>query len=281
MHCLWLVNIVQTLHFDLSAVLFTSKELCTQMPTLSFDFQDVYRILLGRDKPACPLPLGRGGGFSSDDGLLLLMALLSDLLYLRQSFERVSHPMTCSDRAEIRYNPFIPFTPHMERDHMEARLSLALETWDGWFSAETSSEVQALYRYSRMYLSFDRLLTLPSLSGYGGRDPAVTLPDGLSITDEAVREAWRVLDSATARTEPTWATRLCPIWLPIVVFHAGLVVWAQHVLYTDTSPRYAGNESVRVLQAFKVELDIMPWPCCTEMAATLRRLIEAQVHRKT
>lgn len=280
MHCLWLINIIQTIHFDLSVVLFTSKELCTPMPTSLFDFQDVYRVLLSGDKSAYPLPPGRGGGLNSEDGLLLLMALMSDLLYLRQSFERVSHPMKSFDRGEIRYNPFIPFTPYMEQDHMEARISLALETWHGWFEADTSSEVLALYHYSRIYLSFDRLLTLPSLSGYGGQDSTANLPDGISITDEVVREAWRVLDSATARTEPTWATRLCPIWLPIVVFHAGLVVWAHHVLHTDASHRHAENESVRVLQAFKVELDVMPWPCCTEMAATLGRLIEARVHRK-
>lgn len=280
MHCIWLVNIIQTIHFDLSALLFTSKELRTPMPTSLFDFQDVYRVLLSGDKPAHPLTPGHEGGFKSEDCLLLLMALMSDLLYLRQSFERVSHPMSSFDRGEIRYNPFIPFTPHMERDHMEARLSLALDTWHRWFKADASSEVLALYHYSRMYLSFDRVLTLPSLSGYGGQDSAANLPDEISITDEAVREAWRVLDSATARIEPTWATRLCPIWLPIVVFHAALVVWAHHVLHTDASHRHAENESVRVLQAFKVELDVMPWPCCTEMAATLGRLIEARLRRK-
>ena len=47
---------------------------------------------------------------------------------------------------------------------MEARLSVALDKWHTWFKANTSSEVLALHHYSRILLSFDHLLTLPSLS---------------------------------------------------------------------------------------------------------------------
>ncbi|KAK3626758.1 hypothetical protein LTR22_023053 [Elasticomyces elasticus] len=247
MHCLWLINIIQAIHFDLSAMLFTSQELCTPMPTSSFNFQDVYRVLLSGNQPVCPVPLGPSGSLKSEDGLLLLMALLSDLLYLRQSFEQVSSPTT-----KIGYNPFVPFTPHMEQESMESRLSLALETWYTWFKADVSSEVLALYYYSRMCLYYDRLLALQSFAGYGGHGSSASLPKGMSITDEAFREAWRVLDNAAARTQPAWADRLCPIWLPSVVFHAGLVVWAHHVLHNDVSHRHAERGSVRVLQAFKV-----------------------------
>ncbi|KAK3615961.1 hypothetical protein LTR56_026279 [Elasticomyces elasticus] len=235
------------IHFDLSAMLFTSQELCTPMPTSSFNFQDVYRVLLSGNQPVCPVPLGPSGSLKSEDGLLLLMALLSDLLYLRQSFEQVSSPTT-----KIGYNPFVPFTPHMEQESMESRLSLALETWYTWFKADVSSEVLALYYYSRMCLYYDRLLALQSFAGYGGHGSSASLPKGMSITDEAFREAWRVLDNAAARTQPAWADRLCPIWLPSVVFHAGLVVWAHHVLHNDVSHRHAERGSVRVLQAFKV-----------------------------
>lgn len=276
MWCLWLIDIVQALHFDLSISLFTSREMSTSMPSATIDFQVVYRLLLDdRILYNDHIPQQQ---FSNEDSLLLVMALLSDLLYLRCSLREVAPTPskmafpTSSPLAQESSNPFRPFSHQMELDHMETTISLALDKWQRWFRGRTSSEVLALYHYIRMYLLFDQLLQLPKAAGYRGMAP-VSLDTSFSVSDQAVREAWKVLDCAAAVSQSLAPDRLYPFWLSVVVFHAGLVVWARQSHANATGPpEYA---STRVLLAFKVELDAMPWPCCTEMAATLGRLVSS------
>lgn len=263
--CLWLVDIVQSLHFDLSINLFSSRELWTSMPGSSADFQDVYRSMLD---DRTPREYSIETEFSQEDNLLLLMAVMADLLHVRHSLGQVVQPA-----ATRGQNPFAPFSARMELDHIEAQLSLALDKWHRWFHAQASPENLALYHYVRMYLSFHQLLSLPFIAGYTGRQPPMALSSIESISDEAVRQAWRVLDSAATWSQQSLTDHLCPIWLPIAVFHAGLVVWAKYSLCG--AQLGAGYGSARVLLAFKIELDGMPWPCCVEMAATLTRLIAA------
>lgn len=276
MWCLWLIDIVQALHFDLSIPLFTSRELSTSMPSSTIDFRVVYRLLLDdRILYKDHIPQQE---FSQEDSLLLIMALLSDLLYLRCSLRKVattpsktSFPAP-SPLTQEASNPFTPFTPQVELDHMETTISLALEKWQRWFQGRTSSEFLALYHYIRMYLSFDQLLQLPKAAGYRRMAP-VSLDNNFSVSDQAVREAWKVLDCAAAVSQSLAADRLYPFWLPVIVFHAGLVIWARQSRANATGPpEYV---STRVLLAFKVELDAMPWPCCTEMSATLARLVSS------
>lgn len=239
------------------------------MPSSSADFQDVYRIMLD---DRTPQKYTMETGFSQEDNLLLLMAVMADLLHVRHSLGQVVQSAETKG-AKVCQNPFAPFSPRMELDRMEAQLSLALDKWHRWFHADASPENLALYHYARMYLSFHQLLSLPFIAGYTGRQQPMALSSIVSIPDEAVRQAWRVLDSAAARSQQSQTDHLCPIWLPIAVFHAGLVVWAQHSLCG--AQLGAGYGSARVLLAFKIELDGMPWPCCVEMAATLARLIVA------
>ena len=234
------------------------------MPGSAAQFQDVYRTLLDdrtlHDQVA-------PSDFSKEDALLLLVALLSDLLYLRRSLGQVVHLAASIGKQPTQYNPFGAFSPHMELNHMSTILSRAMDKWHRWFHASTSPEIMAFYYYIRMHLSFNQILTLPQAAGYRGGDPAPGSGNRPSIPDKTVGEAWRVLDNAAGWSQRASADSLCPAWLPIAVFHAALVVWAH----------YARVEygSARMLLAFKMELDGMTWPCCVEMAATLGRLIAA------
>jgi hypothetical protein len=162
---IWLIGIVQALHFDLSTNLFTSRELWTSMPSSSSEFQEVYSVLLDDRTPQDRVP---ARSFSQEDALLLLMALLSDLLFLRRSLGQVVRSTENITKRSIRSNPFSPFSPHMELDHIEALLSLALDKWHGRFRAHASPEILALYHYTKMYLCFDGLLSLPPMAGYRG-----------------------------------------------------------------------------------------------------------------
>lgn len=266
--CLWLIDIVQSLHFDLSINLFSSRELWTSMPSSSREFQDVYRCIL--DDRATPVDQVAVEA-TQEDMLLLLMALLADLLYARQSLGQVVQFAASDVGSTNQYNPHVPFSPHMELCHIEDQLSLALDRWYTWFYDSASPEVRTLYHYVKMYLSFDQLLSLPQAVGYPGSQPPLPPNKKFSVSDDAIREAWHVLDGEAAWSQQSPTDRLCPIWLPIVTFHAGLVIWAHFC----SANAQAGYGSPRVILAFKIELDAMPWPCCLEMAATLARLISA------
>jgi hypothetical protein len=267
--CLWLVDIVQSFHFDLSINLFSSRELWTVMPN-SRELQDVYRHLLDDRVPRERHILAAA---SQEDMLLLLMALAADLLYARRSLGQVNRPVAPETRKGPCDNSLRPFSPQMELRRIEDQLSLAVDKWYRSFKANVSPEILVLYHYVKIYLCFDQLLSLPQTAGYPGSTPSLPMSRNLSISEIAVREAWHVLDSAAAWSQKSHADQLCPIWLPITVFHAGLVVWVHFTTCNAKTP--AAYSSPRVLLAFKVELDGMRWPCCVEMSATFARLITA------
>jgi len=54
---------------------------------------------------------------------------------------------------------------------------------------------------------------------------------------------------------------VAPVWVPIAVFHASLVVWSMINLDRETR----GRSSIKVMAVFKMELEGMKWPCgsCT------------------
>ena len=116
---------------------------------------------------------------------------------------------------------------------------------------------------------------LPRLAGYRpfrstsiaetALDPQL---EQMAIPEDTIGHAWHVLDHATAKTTSTGQE--CPIWLPLVLFYASLVVWAKVRLSDVGKGKYG---SLKLLFPFKLELSKMPWPCCTEMGSTLDLLM--------
>lgn len=239
------------------------------MPTSMHEFQDIYDGLLHEpvdDNSHLIIPTEVA---SQDDAVLLLMAIISDAIYLRRSLER----LLATGGESHQRNPFVPLTPHTELQRMQNLLLTGLDRWYSKFHSLTTPEVMSFYQYCRLYICCPDLPALSRLSGYLGsstdwRRPSHLGPElGVKISDQAVQQAWQVLDSAASRTK--MPARACPVWLPIVVFHAGLVIWA-NLASPSNNDRYG---SKRALLAFEVELQEMPWPCCKEMAATLARLM--------
>ncbi|KAL1889730.1 hypothetical protein Sste5346_008716 [Sporothrix stenoceras] len=132
---------------------------------------------------------------------------------------------------------------------------------------------------------------LPALAGYTPQDPAADVPSpaaslvdwhavGLRFTNVTVSSAWQVLETVDgshrhghAAEEPGLIT---PIWYPILVFQAALVLWGQTMEAKD-SARVAGGVVLakkKVLGAFQLELEQMTpaWGCTKRMIDTIKAL---------
>lgn len=221
---------------------------------------------------------------SQDDAILILMAFLSDSLYIRRSIGQQVHVTDLTRNKKTgrnfhSHNPFVPLAPHTETDRMQNIISSALDRWYATFNTNTvpsSSSppgMMAFYYYCRLYISCPQILFLPRMVGYKSLhtpgNPSLD-PSAFTISDQSVQHAWRILNDAAARSK---SDILCPLWLPIFVFHASLVVWAKQQQQLGGTQHQNGYGSSRILLAFKVELEGMPWPCCREMSETLEQLM--------
>ncbi|KAL6241048.1 hypothetical protein RBB50_011951 [Rhinocladiella similis] len=273
--CLWLNDILYGLNHDLAVTGFSSRELWTKMPCSNYEFQEQYQNLMRDSQSSWHLPSDMS---ASNDGFLLLMAIMSDLVYIQRAlgpFASSSHRSPSAGQI-IPTKHFIPLSPQSEINKMHDTLSRALDKWIRHFQSHVSSDIMAFYFYIRLHLCCQRILDLPRMAGYGltvDAPRATTHPP--DVSDQAAGLAWQVLDSAVARNATSASEALCPIWLPIVVFHASLVVWAHQKSHDALDGRTYSSR--RVLTAFKVELEAMPWPCCPTMVATLERLMASGV----
>jgi hypothetical protein len=238
------------------------------MPCSSYEFQDLYRTLNeGNTDPLFPADLT-----SPEDAFLLLMAILSDALCLRQSLGRLVADTDSTTRRNQRHNPFVPLSPHTELDRIQSALSSALDRWHLTFHTLMPPEVMAFYHYCKLYLSCFQLLELPRIVRYRMMSHSPIGDSAVSVPQQSIHHAWLVLDNAAARSKSSSSDTLCPAWLPIVVFHASLVIWAKQRFGTIGERK--AYSSTKVLLPFKIEIEGMPWPCCKEMAATLDRLMD-------
>ena len=240
------------------------------MPSSPYEFQDIYRTFLeSKDNFSLPSDL-----VSPNDAFVLLMAILSDCLCLQQSLGQMisyGHGMA---RSNMR-NPFSPLSPTTELARMRNALSTALGRWYFVFGAGMKPEISALFHYCKLYLSCFQLLDLPRLVGYKLVSPRSSVVAGPPINNESVSQAWLILDHAAARRRAPSSTQyLCPAWLPVVVFHASLVLWVRQKY--GQGDEHHGYGSSKILIPFRMELEQMTWPCCKEMVATLDKLMDDQ-----
>ncbi|KAB5576325.1 hypothetical protein GE09DRAFT_1185078 [Coniochaeta sp. 2T2.1] len=270
---LWLWDMLHALHSD-HTLNVSSTEVQGDLPSTTTPFHHVYRDLLqdhvnGRQ----PLLFTLDGESSRDQALLLLLAILTDSITARRSLDSPSNAVNPAHPVAYKLNPFILYSDQAELARIQAQLSLALDRWDVKFGALVSPDIKALALYCRLYLSCPVLSTLhravldnhaisPNLSG-----PSFNI----SVSDESVNYAWAILDTAAGGLPQS---SLCPAWMPICVFHAALVVWA-NIRSDKGGGAGARHGSIRALLAFKVELEGMQWPCCGNMAAALQDLMSA------
>ena len=216
----------------------------------SYNFQDI-RCALLRNEKLPPDIQGR------EDALLLLMALLTDAIYFQRSLGRWSSLLD-------PINPYMPLSPHTEHKRMLSTLTTALDRWSESLPS-VDPDLVVLHRYVGLYLAFPAVTGLAGSIGYP--DTITTTKLDVKVPDMATKFAWQILDAAAAGS-PNRASNLCSPWLPVVVFHGALLIWAD---VASSTSMYAPSK--RILLPFILELQRMGWPCCAKLASTIERLM--------
>jgi hypothetical protein len=233
------------------------------MPGSDLGFQDVYTPLLNNEHHAVP------GLHSPEDALLLLVAILSDAIYVRGSLEHLTSARPSVRQPKDRANPFIPFSADSERVRMERLLVRALGRWKDAYYEKSPADVQTFYHYCMLFMSYSEMFSLLSVVKRLEQDADSRMNSTAVPSEKSVRTAWLVLDAACRRNLESPGT-LCPIWLPIMVYHGALIVWAHHYLGEPSAG--TTRSAARMLLPFEQELGGMHWPCCYSFRAMVSRL---------
>lgn len=273
-----------------------------------------------------PLP----SGLSSDDYLLLLVALLSDIISLVHSVGPLLEPEASPrdqalpgrtqhasanhgisndhDRHPPYSNPLLPFCATSEFKLMRRRFRRGLKVWCasvGLFEdrkpAVDSTVIPLMYFCHMMLECGPEVGVLPALAGYKpeSHQPSNAQPDGqasrtsievtLHFSDAALSDAWQVLETIEAQDhygdDPSRGTGIAPapsrppitpIWYPLVVFYAALVVWARMKEDRENKRGTGGVLLARkkLLGTFQTELEQMKprWGCTKRMIDCIKAL---------
>lgn len=216
---------------------------------------------------------------SSDNVLLLLAAILAEIntaTTLFHPFQELA-AVNSNGRTPTKYqNPHLPFSLPNEASQAKQKLNRALDSWHQAYSMIIEPEILVLFYFCKLQLVLPNLQSLPILAGYPPRvarnnTPTSVLYQRIELDlkktgADALKYAWLIIETCNSGNE------VAPVWIPIAVFHASLVVWSMIIL--DGESRSRG--SLKVLAVFKMELEGMKWPCCRVMADVLGSLMKGE-----
>ena len=269
----FLLDTLRALHHNVSPQ-FCRSELFITMPASNHDFYDIYSRLINEGQ-GLPTNLTQ-----AEDAALLLAALLSDLIMVHRASTNfdlapVDLPdlQTPTSRNPLpNFNPYVPFSAATESKRMWAQLERGLELWHERFKQCVSEDVLALFHFCRLFSSYPQVLSLPFRAGYRpavDTNTSATAPvPGAAVGDATMRHVWLVVDHINVERLSDRA--VCPVWLPVITYLTALVMWAN--LRTSSTSRLS-HGTLKVLGLFKMELQHVPWPCCTEMIKNLDDLM--------
>ena len=171
--------------------------------------------------------------------------------------------------------PSVPFSPSSELTRMRIAIDKYLEIWRETYLGHVESDLGALYYFCKLYRSLPQLQDLVDFSGYAPRVRAQSAWDQprkidgviaeLTKNKASVQYAWKVLDNVSGMSRPSpWS-----IWVPMVLFYSGLVVWASIAIEAGAQ---SSTTSFRVLELFQTQLTSLHLPCCREMCSVIDRL---------
>ena len=156
----------------------------------------------------------------------------------------------------------------------------------------SASTILPLLHFSRLLLEVGPVFcVVPSLAGYVSEEhetlpssiPRPCTPHSIDIrfSEDAVQIAMEILEAVeadnTSRASPgrSEQRRLCPMWYPLAIFYAALVVWGR--MREDEAKNRLSHTllpSRRVLRMFQAELEQFKdgWGCASKMAIVLNTL---------
>lgn len=224
------------------------------------------------------------GRDQNEDALLDLLSLLSDF-YTATLFSIPLASLSTAQDGQIhsQLGPAwngIPFSPVYEVHKMMQRLSKELQSWKAAKFGLISNPLKLLYHFCHLVSLVPQLPHLMALSGYSRSSPDLAASDtekqkrvslGLSMYLNAAPISWQLLE-----TSELLRTDELPIWSPLSVFSAGLVIWARMKF---TEPKDQEIISTRSLDPFQIELARMNFPCAENMSMTLIHLRQTLVSR--
>ncbi|EMC98767.1 hypothetical protein BAUCODRAFT_120068 [Baudoinia panamericana UAMH 10762] len=244
-----LVDIVHSLSNN-TAPNYSVRELELRMPSSNHSFSTVYSSLLhGHVLP--------GDLSTTEDGLLLIIALLSDVYYVQKCHPRLLDQFGTSSVI----NPYRPLCSNSELAHMTALFDGALSRWKQRFFAGASHDVLALYYFTLLQLRWPDVPELPTLL-----NRHTAKPTSEAIPSECLSIAWAIhanVESASAND-----TQRLSIWLPCILYLSALVVWRSHS-QDRKDMSFGGLSSLRM---YEFTLSQLPWPCCPDMVRVLETL---------
>lgn len=268
---LWLWDVLNALHSG-DSLNFAPHEVLLNMPSTTIPFREAYCYFIQEHIDDVNITLHNINSNSREQAILLLLAILSELIVIQRSLGAAVNVVSPAQK----HNPFVPFSRKSELARMQNRLSVALDRWQRFYEDTMSPDIVALFYYCRLCLDCPEMPSLPYLAQYELAFPvkdSIVGPNEIVISQKSLRHAWTLLD--TAAICPKVENELCAAWLPIIVFQASLVVWADISLAKQG--QRGTQASTRALLAFQIELETMPWPCSAVMAATLHRIISGKI----
>lgn len=255
---------------------FSSNEILSAISPSRKPFQEAYAELLESiDDAHLRTSKSATTNTSRELAVLLLLATLSDTITLYRSLESSAENISIPDTRSHQHNPFVPFTAYAELEQMRIQLNLALDRWHSIYLPHLTPEILALYQYCRLFLSHPSLLHMKRIASDRIANPKqpfsmATLQDMLP-SDFSISTAWSILEYAAKI--PRKSRNCSVIWMPVVVFHAALIVWARIYVSQSSGDNEGASGSALTLAVFKGELETMKWPCCADMASFIDRLI--------
>ena len=178
------------------------------------------------------------------------------------------------------YHSYLLMTPEVELKELIDRLSKRLRLWGKQYIDVIPKDSLLLYYFCQLYLTFPCIPSLMLLSGYGSQvrrgNSAMAEEDKVKANVEEYKDAlpiaWRLLELSKNIDD-----NYLPVWAPLAVFSAGLVVWAESTFRIELGK---GGGHVRLLDLFHQELTRMNMPCAQEMAKTVARMKQMAIGKR-
>ena len=200
---------------------------------------------------------------SSKAALVMLIVLLNEMLI----WARTTTSHNAIFEVDIdRYQAC--FTEHGAS--YQRKIDRALEKWHNIYGKTTTAAIMALFHFCKMLSKCPSVLVLPIFADLHTYHTETTSHDKArqawhrdeKLVGPALEQAWLIFENATETTGGS------PIWMPIIIYFAALMVWSGVGSASDNHV----PGSIQVLRMFEDELRKIVWPVCDLLCTNLANI---------